>query len=91
VVLLRFVLKSLLLFQSRQKEEAGEFTCTGIARLSKAFNFTDKQHGKLGEQLQKEYRGWSLFYDILDFIEAKPALLHQTRQRFEIIVKNCQI
>jgi hypothetical protein len=91
VVLLRFALKSLQLFQNGKQEEAQKFTRSGIDRLTRAFEFTNGQNGKLGEQLQKEYRAWALFYDLLDRIETNTHLLHQLRKRFEVITGKCRI
>jgi hypothetical protein len=95
VALLRFSLKVASLFQSGKTDEAVEFITTGVPQLQAALQFTQGNPSQLQRAYAQERRGWQLFYQALDAVEA--GLQQQEPWALEVqaaaqkIVANCQV
>ncbi|MDX9801591.1 MAG: hypothetical protein RBT69_09675 [Spirochaetia bacterium] len=63
---LRMLFKTQEMFENSSPENAHHFIISAAERLGNAIVFTDTQFEK---QLEKERKGWNLYYDILEKLE----------------------
>lgn len=68
--LLRFALQAAALLDGDDPEQGVAFVRDGGHQLCEALAFVDGDPSPLSETLDRERRGWQLFYDTLDALEA---------------------
>ena len=93
--LLRFCLKFEALFVSGQEEQAIEFVCQGVKRLTNVLNFTFGSKQDLENSVHTEREDWDLYYNTLTAIEDGLQNKHQFAQemysRAKDIVGSCVV
>jgi len=70
VVLLRFALKLVSLYHQGEIAQAQELIRIGIPQLQEALAFTEGDESQLAQAYRRERRGWELFYQVLDQLQA---------------------
>jgi len=70
VVSLRLAFKTLMLVAEQRYDDVAELLKSGTERLSHAVRFVSGKESALKQQLARERRGWNLFYDVLENLEA---------------------
>ncbi|MBA7539651.1 hypothetical protein ES705_31931 [subsurface metagenome] len=69
IVMLRFALKGAGFFEEGNEEYGQRFFFENAPRLEKAIDFIRGDNSMFKQQVDKERKGWNLFYDALDAIE----------------------
>ncbi len=92
VVYLRFALKAALLFSGGKTEEAIEFIKSGADRIQETIDFVKND---METTFQKERRGWSLYYDVLETCQSQlqenDEFVQALQRRAKIIIGDSHI
>ena len=95
VVSLRFALKAATLFAAGKTSQGVELITGGTPRLLEAFEFIRNDGLRMRQQLEKERRGWHLYYDTLSALHKalaeNDALAVSLKDKAEKIVARCYL
>jgi len=95
LIYLRLCLKTASLFSQSRHREALDFLSNGAHRLRKTLAFAFGEDGEFARTLEKEKRGWNLFYQALEQIEAgiqnRDPFADQLKIRIRKILDKCRL
>ncbi|ASC70556.1 hypothetical protein XM38_014960 [Halomicronema hongdechloris C2206] len=95
VVLLRFALKLASLYSQGDVAQAQELIRIGIPQLQEALAFTEGEESQLAAAYRRERRGWDLFYQVLDRLQAGvqqgDALALALQRQAQYLVDSCGV